>query len=103
MAVHPSGKLALTVGRDECLAMVNLLRGRRAFYHTLGKEGSLIKFDLSGDKFFMVTEEKIGVHQAEDAKLLCELEGNKRVLCAAPGAVSICFVVINWLIIVLID
>ncbi|KAJ0017930.1 hypothetical protein Pint_12273 [Pistacia integerrima] len=50
LAVHPSGKLALSVERDECLAM-----------------------------------EKIGVHQAEDAKLLCELEGNKRVLCAAPG------------------
>ncbi|KAJ0082242.1 hypothetical protein Patl1_12378 [Pistacia atlantica] len=85
LAIHPSGKLALSVGRDECLAMVNLVRGRRSFYHKLGKEASLIKFDFSGDKFFMVTEEKIGVHQAEDAKLLCELEGNKRILCAAPG------------------
>ncbi|KAJ0017932.1 hypothetical protein Pint_12275 [Pistacia integerrima] len=53
LTVHPSGKLALSVGRNKYLAMVNL--------------------------------EKIGVHQAEDAKLLCELEGNKRVLCAATG------------------
>ncbi|KAJ0016967.1 hypothetical protein Pint_12263 [Pistacia integerrima] len=99
LAVHPSGKLALSVGRDECLAMVDLVR-RRSFYHKLGKEVSLIKFDLSGDKYFMVTEEKIRVHQAEDAKLLCELEGNKRVLCAALGEVCfilwfICFVVIE--------
>ncbi|KAJ0081297.1 hypothetical protein Patl1_12367 [Pistacia atlantica] len=65
--------------------MVNLVRGRSIFYHKVGKEASLIKFDLSGDKFFMVTEEKIGVRQAEDAKLLCELEGNKKILCAAPG------------------
>lgn len=89
LAVHPSGKLALTVGRDECLAMVNLVRGRRSFYHKIGKEASLIKYDVSGEKFFMVTEEKIGVHQAEDAKLLCELDGKKRVLCAAPGEVSL--------------
>ncbi|KAJ4703112.1 p21-activated protein kinase-interacting protein 1-like [Melia azedarach] len=91
LAVHPSGKLALTVGRDECLAMVNLVRGRRSFYHKIGKEASLIKYDVSGEKFFMVTEEKIGVHQAEDAKLLCELDGKKRVLCAAPGENGILF------------
>ncbi|KAK0577840.1 hypothetical protein LWI29_000979 [Acer saccharum] len=85
LAVHPSGKLALTVGRDQCLAMVNLVRGRRSYYHKIGKEAALIKYDASGDKFFMVAEEKISVHDAEDAKLLCELEGNKRVLCATPG------------------
>ncbi|KAI9199051.1 hypothetical protein LWI28_026533 [Acer negundo] len=91
LAVHPSGKLALTVGRDQCLAMVNLVRGRRSYYHKIGKEAALIKYDASGDKFFMVSEEKIGVHDAEDAKLLCELEGNKRVLCATPGENGVLF------------
>ncbi|KAH9796331.1 WD REPEATS REGION domain-containing protein [Citrus sinensis] len=91
LAVHHSGKLALTVGRDDCLAMVNLVRGRRSFYHKIGKEASLIKFDGSGEKFFMVTEEKVGIHQAEDAKLLCELDGKKRILCAAPGENGVLF------------
>ncbi|KAB1207480.1 p21-activated protein kinase-interacting protein 1-like [Morella rubra] len=87
LAVHPSGKLALTVGRDECLAMLNLVRGRRSFYCRQGREASLVKFDLSGERFFMVTEDKVGVHEAEDARLLFELENpkQKRVLCAAPG------------------
>lgn len=48
-----------------------------------------MKFDLSGERFFMVTEDKVGVHEAEDARLLFELENpkQKRVLCAAPGEV----------------
>lgn len=85
LALHPSGKLALTVGRDECLAMVNLVRGRRSFCCRLGKEAALVKYDSSGDKFFMATEEKVSVHEAEDARLLLEFECPKRVLCAAPA------------------
>lgn len=85
LSVHPSGKLALTVGRDSCLAMVNLVRGRRSFCCSLGKEASMVKFDCSGDKFFMVMDEKISVHEAEDAKLILELESKKKVLCIAPG------------------
>lgn len=91
ICIHPSGKLALTVGRDSCLAMLNLVRGKRSFYCSLGKEASLIKYSLGGDKFFMSTEEKISVHQAEDAKLVVELENRKRVLCAAPGESGLLF------------
>ncbi|XP_010551050.1 PREDICTED: p21-activated protein kinase-interacting protein 1 [Tarenaya hassleriana] len=87
LAIHPSGKLALTVSRDECLAMSNLVRGKRSFCCRLGHEASLVKFDSSGEKFFMVVNSKVGVHQAEDAKLLFELENpsRKRILCASPG------------------
>ncbi|KAE9604579.1 hypothetical protein Lal_00010919 [Lupinus albus] len=83
LAIHPSGKLALSVGRDECLAMVNLVRGRRSFCCRLDKEASLVKYDSDGDKFFMAMEEKVSVHEAEDARLLLEFECQKRVLCAA--------------------
>ncbi|KAJ7968980.1 p21-activated protein kinase-interacting protein 1-like [Quillaja saponaria] len=85
LSLHPSGKLALTVGRDECLAMLNLVRGRRSFYCRLGKEASLVKYDLSGNKFVMAMEEKVSVHEAEDARLLFELDNQKRVLCVTPG------------------
>ncbi|KAF5749354.1 putative pak inhibitor skb15 [Tripterygium wilfordii] len=85
LAVHPSGKLALTVGRDQSLAMLNLVRGRRSFLCRLGKEATLVKYDPNGESFFMVVGDKIGVHVAEDARLLFELENRKKVLCAAPG------------------
>ncbi|KAJ1437019.1 WD40/YVTN repeat-like-containing domain superfamily [Sesbania bispinosa] len=85
LALHPSGKLALTVGRDHCLAMVNLVRGRRSFCCRLDKEATLVRYDAAGDTFFMATEEIVSVHQAEDARLLFELQCPKRVLCAAPA------------------
>ncbi|KAK6917149.1 WD40 repeat [Dillenia turbinata] len=86
LTVHPSGRLALTVGRDSCLAMVNLVRGRRSFSCKMWKEASIVKYDESGEKFFMVEDEKVTVHEAEDAKLILELDNRKRVLCATPGS-----------------
>ncbi|XP_042045078.1 p21-activated protein kinase-interacting protein 1-like [Salvia splendens] len=50
MSVHPSGKIALTVSHDQCMALVNLVRGRRSFYSKIGKEASLVQFDESGDE-----------------------------------------------------
>ncbi|KAL7089406.1 hypothetical protein ACP275_13G185700 [Erythranthe tilingii] len=91
ISVHPSGKLALTVGHDDCLAMVNLIRGRRSFYCKLSKEASIVQFDGTGERFFMVVDEKIGVHESEDAKLIFELDNKKRILCAAPGNNGILF------------
>ncbi|KAK6268453.1 hypothetical protein QUC31_012613 [Theobroma cacao] len=91
LAVHSSGKLALSVSRDGCLAMSNLMRGKRSFCCRLGKEATIVKFDGSGERFFMASEEKIGVHLAEDARLLYELENEKRVLCAASGESGILF------------
>ncbi|KAF5757190.1 putative transcription factor WD40-like family [Helianthus annuus] len=85
MSVHPSGKLGLTVGRDECLGMINLVRGRRSFFCKLGKEAEIVEFGCGGDKFFMGTGETVSVHEAEDAKLVSELKGEKRVLCLAPA------------------
>ncbi|KAG2243339.1 hypothetical protein Bca52824_094823 [Brassica carinata] len=71
LAIHPSGKLALAVYRDECFAMLNLVRGKRSFW----------------GEVFMVVNSKVGVHQSEDAKLLLELDNGsrKRILCASPG------------------
>ncbi|CAI8587371.1 unnamed protein product [Vicia faba] len=85
LALHPSGKLALTVSRDNCFAMVNLVRGRRSFCCRLDKEASIVRFDASGDLFFMAVDKVVSVHQAEDARLLLELQCPDRVLCAAPA------------------
>ncbi|XAR72494.1 hypothetical protein NMG60_11019150 [Bertholletia excelsa] len=91
LAVHPSGKLALTVGRDSCLAMSNLVRGRRSFYCRLGKEASIVKFDFGGDRFFMVMDEKVSVHESEDARLVIDMDNQKKVLCAASGTNGLLF------------
>ncbi|XP_020586573.1 p21-activated protein kinase-interacting protein 1-like [Phalaenopsis equestris] len=90
LAVHPSGRLALTVGRDSCLAMVNLMRGRRSFACRLDREASIVKYG-SEERFFMAAEERITVHNAEDAKIVQEMVGQKRVLCIATGESGLLF------------
>lgn len=57
-----------------------------------------MRFDSAGDKFFMVFDEKISVHEAEDAKIVSELENPKRVLCAASGEVSLLGLSVFWLL-----
>jgi len=96
LAVHPSGRLGLTVSRDSHLAMVNLVRGRRSFFCRLEKEASIIKYSSDGGRFFMASQAKITVHEAEDARIIGELESAKRVLCAAPGEVGFSLFVMNW-------
>ncbi|CAO2839488.1 unnamed protein product [Amaranthus hypochondriacus] len=91
LAVHHSGKLGLTVGKDSCLGMVNLVRGRRSFICRLEKEASIVEYCSNGEKFFMVSDEKISVHEAEDAKLSGEFECSKRVLCAVTGENGLIF------------
>ncbi|KAM7252779.1 hypothetical protein ACFE04_030050 [Oxalis oulophora] len=91
LAVHCSGKLALTVGGDECFAMVNLVRGRRSYCSRLPKEATIVEFNGFGDRFFMVSDDNVTVHQTEDAKLIQQLKSSKRLLCAAPGESGILF------------
>ncbi|KAI3976709.1 hypothetical protein MKX01_008567 [Papaver californicum] len=79
LSIHKSGKLALSIGRGSCLAMSNLVSGRRSFCCRLNVEVSMIKFDTDGSKFFLVMEDKVRIHEAEDAKL-------KRILCDVVSA-----------------
>ncbi|KAG9439361.1 hypothetical protein H6P81_019526 [Aristolochia fimbriata] len=91
LCIHPSGKLALSVGRDSCLAMLNLVRGRRSFCCRLDEEASIVNFDLDGERFFMATEEKVTVHKSEDARIVCEMNCQKRVLCTSQAENNLLF------------
>ena len=48
LAVHPFGRVGLTVGRDAGLVMVNLVRGRRSFCCRLDKEAGLVRYRVRG-------------------------------------------------------
>ncbi|KAJ4845252.1 hypothetical protein Tsubulata_037528 [Turnera subulata] len=91
LAVHSSGKLALSVGADRCLAITNLVRGRRSYHGGIGKEASLVKFIGDEEKFFMVQDSNVGIHSTEDARLVAEFESPKRIHSAAPGEHGLLF------------
>ncbi|KAF8347961.1 WD40-repeat-containing domain protein [Amanita rubescens] len=51
VAVHPSGKLALSVGKDRTLRMWDLMRGKGVASTKLGKEGEVVRWSTDGSKF----------------------------------------------------
>jgi protein MAK11 len=51
VAVHPSGKVALSVGKDRMLRMWDLMRGRGVASTKLGKEGEVVRWSTEGDMF----------------------------------------------------
>lgn len=84
LSIHPSGRLALSVGRDCQLSMFDLIKGRCTFKSNLQKEATAIDFSSKGgDIYSMVMENVVSVHSAEDARLLHSLHHKKRVLCLA--------------------
>lgn len=84
LSIHPSGRLALSVGRDHQLSMFDLIKGRCTFKSNLQKEATAIEFNSKGgDIYSMVIEDTVSVHNAEDARLLHSLHHKKRVLCLA--------------------
>ncbi|KAJ6853867.1 putative p21-activated protein kinase-interacting protein 1-like isoform X1 [Iris pallida] len=92
LAVHPSGRLALTVGRDAGIGMVNLVRGRRSFLGKLDREAEIVRYgDGGAERFFLVRDERISVHDSEDARVLAEMDGGRRVLSAAAGESGLLF------------
>lgn len=90
LAVHPSGRVALAVGRAGALAMLNLVRGRRSFTCRLERPASAVAYAEDkdgGDRFVMAAEEKVAVHDSEDARVIHQMDCGKRVLAMAPAKV----------------
>eukprot|EP01128_Nolandella_sp_AFSM9_P008520 TRINITY_DN5227_c0_g1_i1.p1 TRINITY_DN5227_c0_g1~~TRINITY_DN5227_c0_g1_i1.p1 ORF type:complete len:382 (-),score=92.64 TRINITY_DN5227_c0_g1_i1:176-1285(-) len=83
VAIHPSGKLALSVGQDRMLHLWDLAKGLSAFSSKMAFEPELVKWSPSGDKYLLVSHHAVRVYSLEGA-LLETIEGNmyKHILAA---------------------
>eukprot|EP01018_Ginkgo_biloba_P033256 Gb_16773 [translate_table: standard] len=89
LCIHPSGVLALSVGRDSHLNMYNLAEKRCELSAKLQSEASLIRFNSKGgETFSVVTDKVVSIHNAEDAKVLYSFDHGKRALCLSPSVVG---------------
>lgn len=79
IAVHPSDKLALSIGGDKTLRTWNLVKGRPAFTINLSSKGVLmpteIKFSPGGDRFSLVSQQTVDVWTISKAGV------EKRITC----------------------
>ncbi|KAG7445118.1 WD40 repeat-like protein [Guyanagaster necrorhizus] len=65
VAVHPSGKVALSVGKDRTLRMWDLMRGKGSASTKLGKEGEVVRWSISGSLFIVQSGSTIDLYNTE--------------------------------------
>ncbi|KAL6309384.1 WD40-repeat-containing domain protein [Sparassis latifolia] len=65
VAVHPSGKVALSVGKDRTLRMWDLMRGKGSASTKLGKEGEVVRWSTDGSLFVVLTQSTIDMYTTD--------------------------------------
>ncbi|KAH8104103.1 WD40 repeat-like protein [Cristinia sonorae] len=78
VAVHPSGKVALSVGKDRTLRMWDLMRGKGVASTKLGKEGELVRWSTDGSMFIVQTLSTLDLYST-DMELLHTLSHPSRI------------------------
>ncbi|XP_061410312.1 p21-activated protein kinase-interacting protein 1 [Lethenteron reissneri] len=67
MSVHPSGKLALSVGTDKTLRTWNLVEGRSAFIKNIKRNAELVLWSPSGNVYALCSGPHLDVYRLETA------------------------------------
>ena len=79
VAVHPSGKLALSVSKDSTLRLWNLVQGRLAFTRRLKGIGNRVEFSEDGSAYLILYENNIQVFLTETNEVVLEVEHKQRI------------------------
>lgn len=88
ISVHPSGKLALSIGSDLILRTWNLINGRQAFATSLknkafGTTVDFVQWSPSGDYFLVAGKDTVEVWSTEQAEVIATKKSEAR-----PTAIS---------------
>ncbi|XP_024872846.1 p21-activated protein kinase-interacting protein 1-like [Temnothorax curvispinosus] len=88
LAIHPTGKLALSSGEDGVLRTWNLIKGRQAYATNLvprlksnAKWITVIKWSPSGEKYLLAVNGNIYIYSVESAGIDRELTFDSKVIC----------------------
>jgi WD40 repeat protein len=62
LSIHPTGRLALSVGVDKTLRTWNLVKGRSAFITNLKEEAHLVRWSPDGSSYLIAFDTYIEVY-----------------------------------------
>ncbi|XP_069014037.1 p21-activated protein kinase-interacting protein 1-like [Embiotoca jacksoni] len=79
LSVHPSGKLALSVGTDKTLRTWNLINGRSAFIKNIKQNGHIVRWSPDGDKYVVAVDDRVDVYDLETATVTATTTNPKRI------------------------
>ncbi|XP_051969760.1 p21-activated protein kinase-interacting protein 1-like [Xyrauchen texanus] len=81
LSVHPSGKLALSVGTDKTLRTWNLIEGRSAFIKNIKQNAEIVLWSPDGDKYAVVVNDRVDIYILESATVIGTIAFQKRITC----------------------
>lgn len=79
LSVHPSGKLALSVGTDKKLRTWNLIEGRAAFTKNIKQNAQIVQWSPVGNKYAVVVNDHVDIYDLESASIIGTLGHSKRI------------------------
>ncbi|KPP65145.1 p21-activated protein kinase-interacting protein 1-like, partial [Scleropages formosus] len=79
LSVHPSGKIALSVGTDKTLRTWNLIDGRSAFIKNIKQNAHIVMWSPAGDKYVVVIHDKMDIYSLDTATVTGTIFNPKRV------------------------
>ena len=80
ISIHPSGKLAVSVGRDRTLRLWDLQSAKKASARRLGKEALSVQWNMVGDNFAVLFDNNLTVNNL-DADELVDFSHSARLHC----------------------
>lgn len=69
LSVHPSGKLALSVGTDRTLRTWNLIDGKSAFIKSIKQNAHIVLWSPSGDSYVVVSNNQMDIYSLQTASI----------------------------------
>lgn len=78
IAVHPSGKLALTIGKDRKLVTWNLIKGRKAFVTNIKEVADFVRWSPDGQRYLVGFYKHVDVYSMADASIEFSVKLNGR-------------------------
>ena len=86
VAVHPSGKLALSCGRDRGLRLWDLVKGRCTYKTKMAQEGQCLAFvGASGGSYTCVSGSHVACFDLATGELSSTMTHASRLLCSATS------------------
>eukprot|EP01038_Epipyxis_sp_PR26KG_P016093 gene16093-21865_t len=78
-SIHPSGKMALSVSKDNTMKLWNLVQGRCAFTRRLRKPADKVQWNAVGDHYFLIAEKELQLFSAKDNSCIATITHQSRI------------------------
>uniref|UniRef100_V9KNS9 p21-activated protein kinase-interacting protein 1-like protein n=1 Tax=Callorhinchus milii TaxID=7868 RepID=V9KNS9_CALMI len=79
LSVHPSGKLALSVGTDKTLRTWNLIDGKSAFIKNIKQNAQIVQWSPSGESYIVVLGKQLDIYSLTTASVSGVIQSQTRV------------------------